>query len=605
MQRIWIPAAISLLMLIIINLWIFPQTDKNSFINTRSTTTGQQENSFAIANAQLFDGKSLQNNIHLIVVDGRISEMGEDIELPSDLPVLDTEGKTLLPGLIDAHTHSYGNALADSLRFGVTTNLDMFTAPHSLQSNRMQRRKVVKTRQADMFSAGMLATAPGGHGTQFGVPVETLTKPEEADAWVDRRIAEGSDYIKIVYEPYHTFLPSLDRATASALIDAAHQRGLMAVAHIASLRAAEDMVRDNIDGLVHIFADEKATPEFAQLALQAGIFVTPTLSVIAAIDADNTAEELATDEFIQPFLTPAQTQMLKASYGRSIPGFDLALAKDNVRLLYKAGVAILAGSDAPNPGTSHGVSQHHELSLLVEAGLPPTAALASATSAPAQQFGLGDRGVIAKGSKADFIIVEGNPTDDITATRRIAKVIKNGYVVDRKTETSSVAEVPAQLGDFEKGLTAPDGFIWSATDDRQFGGRSMADIAATQGGADNSTNALQVKAHVRAGFFVPWAGAYFGVARSPQQPRDLSPYSELSFAIKGTPGKYRVMLFTSAMSGAPPTQEITVDKNWQSVSLAISAFKNFDAKDFTGLAIVAGPERGEFQYHIDNVRFKK
>jgi imidazolonepropionase-like amidohydrolase len=95
-------------------------------------------------------------------------------------------------------------------------------------------------------------------------------------------------------------------------------------------------------------------------------------------------------------------------------------------------VEILAGSDAPNPGTAHGASLHHELELLVRAGLTPIEALRAATSAPARRFGLADRGRIAPGQRADLLLVAGDPTADILATRAIERIWKNGAVVERR-----------------------------------------------------------------------------------------------------------------------------------------------------------------------------
>ena len=92
---------------------------------------------------------------------------------------------------------------------------------------------------------------------------------------------------------------------------------------------------------------------------------------------------------------------------------------------------ILAGTDAPNPGTAHGASLHRELELLVHAGLAPTEALAAATSVPASAFHLADRGRVARGLRADLVLVNGDPTRDITATRDIVGVWKGGAPVDR------------------------------------------------------------------------------------------------------------------------------------------------------------------------------
>ena len=109
-----------------------------------------------------------------------------------------------------------------------------------------------------------------------------------------------------------------------------------------------------------------------------------------------------------------------------------------VRQMRRAGVPILAGTDSPAPGSSNGASLHQELELLVKAVLSPTEALAAATSVPARIFGLKDRGRIAPGLRADLLLVRGDPTRDITATRDIVAVWKAGVAMTR-SGTSDVA----------------------------------------------------------------------------------------------------------------------------------------------------------------------
>jgi imidazolonepropionase-like amidohydrolase len=110
-------------------------------------------------------------------------------------------------------------------------------------------------------------------------------------------------------------------------------------------------------------------------------------------------------------------------------------AATNVLRLFRAGVPILAGSDAPNPGTVHGASLHRELELLVEAGLPPLEVLRSATSLPARHFQLDGRGVIEQGGPADLVLVNGYPDREIKAARDIVAIWKEGRRFDRAVAT--------------------------------------------------------------------------------------------------------------------------------------------------------------------------
>src|SRR5690606_32177292 len=157
-------------------------------------------NSFAIRDVRVFDGERVTERANVVVRDGRISAVGADVPILDGLDVVDGAGKTLLPGLVDAHVHSWGNARADALRFGVTTGLDMLGDWNRLPEIERQRGSLAPTSQADLWSAGAAVTAPGGHGTQYGMDVPTLAADGDAGAFVDARVAEGSDYIKIIVE---------------------------------------------------------------------------------------------------------------------------------------------------------------------------------------------------------------------------------------------------------------------------------------------------------------------------------------------------------------------------------------------------------------------
>jgi imidazolonepropionase-like amidohydrolase len=111
-----------------------------------------------------------------------------------------------------------------------------------------------------------------------------------------------------------------------------------------------------------------------------------------------------------------------------------------VRVLHDAGITILAGADVPNPGTSYGVSFHQELFLLTECGLSNEEALRAATSSPAREFGLIDRGRIETGRRADLLLVKGDPSKDIRATRDIVGVCKTGIAIERDEVAKRAAE---------------------------------------------------------------------------------------------------------------------------------------------------------------------
>jgi imidazolonepropionase-like amidohydrolase len=143
-------------------------------------------------------------------------------------------------------------------------------------------------------------------------------------------------------------------------------------------------------------------------------------------------------------------------------------AEANVRCLANAGVTLLAGTDAPNPGTVYGESLHRELELLVKCGLSPAQALSAATAEPARVFDLADRGRIAPGKRADLLLVTGDPLTDITATRAIERIWRAGIPCDRrefvptKTEAEQLeafnARVAEAVAAVRKAMARPSRF---------------------------------------------------------------------------------------------------------------------------------------------------
>jgi hypothetical protein len=164
----------------------------------------------------------------------------------------------------------------------------------------------------------------------------------------------------------------------------------------------------------------------------------PTLSVLEGISGRPSGESLTTDPRLVPYLTTANIDNLKKAFPIAVP-LNEKFAEQTTRELQAAGVPILAGTDAPNPGTAHGASLHRELELLVRSGMTPIEALASATAVSAATFHLDDRGQIAASKRADLVLVKGDPTQDIKATRDIVAVWKAGARVDREAYRTKVA----------------------------------------------------------------------------------------------------------------------------------------------------------------------
>lgn len=564
---------------------------------------------FVVKDVTLFDGERFHAKRSVLVRDGLIEAVGETLAVPEGAVVVPGEGRTLLPGLIDAHVHVWGGARRDALRFGVTTVLDMFSDPTGLAQARAERTALEPTDQADLWSAGTLATVPGGHGTQFGVTVPTLTAASEAPAWVAARKAEGSDYIKIVREDLHVYsadraLPSLDAGTAAALVEAAHAAGLRAVVHASAQEAARESLRDGADGLVHVFQDAPADAAMVTLARDRGAFVVPTLAVVAAFSGARS--ELAEDPLVAPWLSPAQRQTLGGPrvFAGSAPQL-LANAQESVRRLHAAGVAILAGTDAPNAGTAHGASMHEEIVWLTRSGLDVRAALAAATSGPADAFGLADRGRIRPGMRADLLLVSGDLQADIRRTRDIVSIWKNGRALDRRPVDATVPALAAgMLGAFDDQQASDIGSRWMATSDRMAGGQSEATVVRLAGGAAGSAGALRVSGRLAAGAGPRWGGAFLSPGESMMEARDASGLDALVLQLRGGAGPVSVMLFTGEQGSAPSVRQVQPGPEWREFRLPLREFPGADLAQLRGVAFtVDGPE-GDFGFDLDQVEIR-
>jgi imidazolonepropionase-like amidohydrolase len=564
---------------------------------------------FVVKDVTLFDGERFHAMRSVLVRDGLIEAVGETVPVPEGAVVVAGEGRTLLPGLIDAHVHVWGGARRDALRFGVTTVLDMFSDPTGLAQARAERTALVPTDQSDLWSAGTLATAPGGHGTQFGVTVPTLTAASEAPAWVADRKAEGSDYIKIVREDLHVYtadhaLPSLDAGTAAALVAAAHAAGLRAVVHATAQEAARESLRDGADGLVHVFQDAPADAALVALARERGAFVVPTLSVVAAFAG--VQSELADDPRVAPWLSPAQRQSLAGPrvFAGSAPQL-LANAQESVRRLHAAGVAILAGTDAPNAGTAHGASMHEEIVWLTRSGLDATAALAAATSGPADAFGLADRGRIRPGMRADLLLVAGDLQADIRHTRDIVSIWKNGRALDRRHVDATVPALAAgMLGAFDDPQANAIGTHWVATSDRMAGGQSEASVVRLAGGAAGSAGALRVSGRLAAGAGPRWGGAFLNPGDSMMEARDASALGVLVLQLRGGAGPVKVMLFTGEQGSAPSVREVQASSEWREILLPLREFPGADLTQLRGIAFTVEAPEGDFAFDLDQVEIR-
>jgi imidazolonepropionase-like amidohydrolase len=396
----------------------------------------EAQSAFLVRNVRVFDGERVAERHDVLVSNGVISQVGPPgLAAPKGTKVIGGTGRTLLPGLIDSHVHLSDSAAADlrqALSLGVTTVFDMWSG-----GQRYERLKALRSADApDMAAlrtAGTGATAPGGHPTQMGgPPFPTIADSADADAFVSARVAEGSDYIKIVFDDLAGLgraLPMLDRRTLVGLITAAHRHGKRAVVHVSTEAQARTAIEAGADGLAHLFAAPSVGSDFADVVARHRAFVIPTLTIFFALCGQPNGAAVMGDSLLEPYIRPQLRPQMSIAWKQTAASCDGTV--EAIRAMAARGVPVLAGTDAPAPGAAYGASIHRELELLVRSGLMPTQALVAATSAPARAFGLADRGRIAPGLRADLVLVEGDPTTDIHDTRRIVAVWKRGFEATR------------------------------------------------------------------------------------------------------------------------------------------------------------------------------
>ena len=392
-----------------------------------------------IVNAKVFDGTKSRDWTSVRFADGVITTCSAVSAAEEGDEVIDAGGGTVFPGLIDAHVHLVPGALAQSLTFGVTTVLDMFSKPDVMLTARQHAGS--RPDVADVRSSGVGATAPGGHPSAIYAPFPTLTAADQAEQFVANRIAEGSDYLKI-FSGTGGLWPSLDSETIKALATAAHTRGLLVVAHVSSVAGLEKVVSAGVDVVAHVPVDAELDKALIARMAEAEIVVVPTLSTIENTLGEAGGAALVADPRLAEPLGQGWARRLTSGIPR-LPDREMppySRAEDNVRQLAGAGVTLLAGTDAPNPGTVFGASLHRELELFVRCGISPAQALVAATTEPARVFGLPDRGRVAAGQRADLVLVSGHPLSDITATRSIERIWRAGTACDRRAFLASAAE---------------------------------------------------------------------------------------------------------------------------------------------------------------------
>jgi imidazolonepropionase-like amidohydrolase len=382
-----------------------------------------------VTNALVFDGERFTEHDSVLVREGLIAEVGQN--LADDAAIYDCGGRVLLPGLIDAHAHRSGSNASAGLRFGVTAMLDMYGAIHSHTS---PRESLDQHRSADVWWAGWGLTVPGGHPTQWFPNAPTVSEASEVDAFVAERAEEGSDFLKILIQQQGPSA-ALDQDQTTAGVEAAHARGMLAVAHVGGWDDALLAARAGVDALVHLPLGLDPDQEALDLLAERGTPVVATLTVSSSGRCEHDATTFLDDPAIADRLDGLQRR--EASHKLDFcDTADIGRWRDMTETSFaavrEAGLPLLIGTDNGNPPVVTGVSMYHEMAMFAEQGMSTEDILAGATSTTADVFGLDERGRIAPGKRGDMVLLDATEPEDVIGTYAVEAVWKNGHAVDLK-----------------------------------------------------------------------------------------------------------------------------------------------------------------------------
>lgn len=396
-------------------------------------SASQADAGFVVMGATVFDGERFRTgNVH--VVGANVA--GFVTEPPPGARVVAGAGHTLMPGLIDGHAHvgdAAGN-LTTVIKFGVTTVVDLFGPPELLAKMRATDVSPEGLTRASLVGAGVLATAPGGHGTEYGIPIPTIERPADAQAFVSARKAEGAMLLKIVYDNQSettdgktTTMPTLALGTVLALATEGHQQGLPVVVHAGTCEDIRQLSHLPVDVIAHGCALPKGDGLASALA-QNKVFLNPTLAVQLRPCGMEYWIPIVSDPEIAARLNDEENKRL----GTDRHDHNIACSEGRLRLVResaKAGVRLIAGPDSPNRRLPLGASLLAEVLLLQEAGATIEQSLAAATSNPADAYRIAGRGRIAKGQRADLLLVAGDASRDLRAVLHTRSVWKAGALL--------------------------------------------------------------------------------------------------------------------------------------------------------------------------------
>jgi len=388
--------------------------------------------------ARIIDGtgRPAIENATLVIRNGHIEAVGKRVKIPVGAQRIDATGKTIIPGLINAHGHlNSEDRLGVYLRDGITTIL-------SLGGDKEFALREFCAKAPPGTAPRLYVAGPIRDSTAIPGAV-AVTTPEQAQTSVDELIRSKPDIIKVRVDDFRGARQKMSPEVYGAVIDEAHKNGFRTAAHIVFLDDAKGVLRAGVDYIAHSVRDQEVDKEFIALMKKRHVSYSPTLTRELAVFTYSETPSFFSDPFFLKEADPGEIAQMQDPKRQSAMKNDpaaqwykdhLPVAMRNLKILSDAGINIGMGTDSGGgPGRFQGYFEHLELEYETKAGLTPMQALVSATSGAAKAINISKEvGTLEQGKLADFLVLTANPLDDIKNTRTIESVWIGGVRVPAK-----------------------------------------------------------------------------------------------------------------------------------------------------------------------------